>query len=300
MNIRNILSAALLGTFVLTSCSSDEAADEMQPREMRFSISTDGTRASHDDVMSIKNIHLRCILNDNGPHDITPGENGMITIPVESGEVVNPTKIFWPDYTSKIHVYALVGENITTVNDTYEINFNLEENQTEDSYGSDLMCCHKYGSYSELTNNGVIDLHFGHVLSEVQINIRGGQDDTADDITDVTIKGTYCNAVYDYSVNYLSYGSSIYADVKPYAVSPEQGSTASYRCLLIPQTTDNMEIYFNYKGKIYTWRPQIEKMAVGTRYNFDLDLNGQGIKSSAERCSRRPSEVIACPLSSVR
>ena len=292
-----IFALIALGTVLFASCSSeDESLQNSYSADNIVHVTADvndiDTRASYT-INTLTEFGLSIQNQKNNKYCYG---NNKVT---KSGDVWSPApQMLWENYDQKVNIYAYAPYNSSYTGNIYqETRFpvSVSTDQTSDDDKSDFLLF-KYSSFKPTT--GIVPITFNHALSQLKINITFGNEFntpallTTNPIKEIRVIGTKVNATCDFATQSITVGekeSSVSAQQTSFtAATTENKATATYSCILIPQTVAannfGMEIKIVMVGgsiKIYKWSSaQSVTLEQGKCYQLDLTVGNDTATSS--------------------
>lgn len=292
-----IFALIALGTVLFASCSSeDESLQNSYSADNIVHVTADvndiDTRASYT-INTLTEFGLSIQNQKNNKYCYG---NNKVT---KSGDVWSPApQMLWENYDQKVNIYAYAPYNSSYTGNIYqETRFpvSVSTDQTSDDDKSDFLLF-KYSSFKPTT--GIVPITFNHALSQLKINITFGNEFntpallTTNPIKEIRVIGTKVNATCDFATQSITVGekeSSVSAQQTSFtAATTENKATATYSCILIPQTVAannfGMEIKIAMVGgsiKIYKWSSaQSVTLEQGKCYQLDLTVGNDTATSS--------------------
>lgn len=295
MKIRQITLWGILPLFFV-ACSNDDSAEinTFSGREMQVvpSIGEAQTRIGMENVADIKAFMLRVSGSENGKYDyyaaIKPDGNAWKSYNVAAdGTVGDALQMLWASVKDPVMITALYkSDDILAVDGFEKARFEVVQDQTSEA---DF----KKGDYLYMaptsalptTDNGKVSVNFSHLMAKIslkltmdyQFNELPGTEKNP--VTALTIGGTRSEGDFTIDTQAWTYASASVAEVQLYETAYTAGSgrtqkaTATYECLLLPQTVSVGEFSVNItvNGKKYVWTSDTD-ITLDSNYKYELPI----------------------------
>ena len=244
----------------LTACNNKEdlpQAAEGMPICFQVTTGDMQSRASHANANTIDQFGLRIKSKTEG---VTyPDKNLTFTGSGEANpKVWTPNEnIAWQTNPHKVDIIAYYPIDLhNDIESPFESNtfINIEENQTIDSYKSDVMTA-KISDLdpSTLSAGEVVNLSFQHLMSQLQVVITLPTKASTEKIDGICIGGTmrlcWLNRTTNECYDFNNIGN---VNVNQ---AEQTGNSVTFKCILIPQTVTagKLTVSFIYDGNYYEW-----------------------------------------------
>lgn len=305
MNKMNFAAGAAviaMAAGMMSACSSDDNAVRTNyPKDnvvrVVASVSDRLTRGSYNSE-SVNKIGLDIYNSESDAYTYT-------NVKLEKGAdgKWKPAQLMlWQNATQPVYIVAYAPYNADVSNlvpMTSNFPVSVQPTQTADDNSSDFLVF-KYENFipgTDLDANGAIPVKFRHALSQLEITIKLGTEFdqagklTVSPIKDLTVGGTKTSGTCDFDSALPTalgatpiYATGDAANVEPYEVpgsfKEAQGATgnatATYSCILIPQTVaaGEFSVSFTIGDKAYSWTStgaDVELMA-GSKHSLELTV----------------------------
>lgn len=295
MKIRKITLWGMLPLF-LAACSNEDSAEinSFSGAEMQVvpSIGEAQTRIGMENVADIKAFMLRVSGSENGKYDyyaaIKPDGNAWKSYNVAAdGTVGDALQMLWASVKDPVMITALYKSDEILAADGFEkTRFEVVQDQTSE-------VDFKKGDYLYMvptsalptTDNGKVSVNFSHLMAKIslkltmdyQFNELPGTEKNP--VTALTIGGTRSEGDFTIDTQMWTYASASAAEVQLCETGYTAGSgrtqkaTATYECLLLPQTVSAGEFSVNItiNGKKYVWTSDTD-ITLDSNYKYELPI----------------------------
>lgn len=300
-----LAGALLVAGVLLAGCAKEKGLEpETAPRQMRFAVSVDGTKAGMD-ADALKDlgefyIKVKTVKQVDPDYDYL----GIIKRNKESG-VWTPTKpMYWKNEDASIQYISVASGWLEDLEEPEPFNTVLDAIFTEEggtlailddqSYSSALEASDLLRGFDTMyytdTQDGVIPVEFSHALAKVnfQLNLAEGYFDNyigLDDespIEDISINGVHL------AYNFKALTGDVTVDpnypaaaVEPFESNYVSGteadkiSKATFEAILVPETlaVGHLTLNFNILGVDYVWtNSEAIVLAQGGEYTIPVNV----------------------------
>ncbi len=294
MKAKKILVMAAMAIGFVGCSSEDGLVQSNYPQDNVVRINTNvesmKTRASYENSTDNLQAFGFCINNDNS----TTYTYDNIKVEKDGSNWSPASQMLWQNANTPVDILAYAPFQVTTdkVYGNSNYAFAVEENQSADSYQSDLIVCKKtnFTPGTDLNSNKAVGVTFTHALSQLNLTMElrdeFNQDANnpvkAESVTDVKINGTIIGCKVDFSANPISV--TVDNDQAATAITPETVSFKEaaattdhaifgYSAIVVPQSlAENvLNIEFKVNGVAYSWT-STSKVAFEAGKSYQLKL----------------------------
>ena len=305
-----LLYMAAVAGLLLAGCAKEKGLEpETAPRQMRFAVSVDGTKAGMDTdaLKDLGEFYIKVQTVEQEQVDPAYDYLGIIKRNKESG-VWTPTKpMYWKNEEAAIQYISVASGWLEDLEEPEPFNTVLPAIFTEEggtlaifddqSYSlaleaSDLLRGFDTMYYTD--KDGVIPVEFSHALAKVnfQLNLAEGYFDNyigLDDespIEDISINGVHLaynfkalTGVVTVDPNYPAAAVEPYESDYVSGTDADKISKATFEAILIPETfaVGALELDFSILGVNFKWTNDKElTLAQGKTYTIPVDVAYEG------------------------
>lgn len=297
-----LIMAALATAVGLASCSDDDGCGAGTPQDNIVRVSARVNDADKAATRSCTTDNLTefgiSITNPNFSTSDDPTytyDNVQVTGSSAAGWTT-ATQMLWQHSSQAVSIvaYAPYSSEAAGIATSTAYGVAVEADQsTEDGLNKSDLLTFKNSSFTPSTdlNDGAVDISFTHALSQLMLTVTLGTEfnepsiPTANPISDLKVNGTIASTTCDFTqttptlaaVSGEAAATSVTASQSGYtaAASETVSGTATYECILIPQTVaaGGFSVSFTIDGKFYEWTSaSAVTLAGGTSYTLALTV----------------------------
>lgn len=211
-------------------------------------------------------------------------------------KAADEVEMFWMSRFQPVTVlaYAPYREGDYTVSSKMAVNALPDQSDERNVMASDFIGMKvdnflpKIGEGGDLTEDGMVPVTMRHLMSKLRITVeypgRLNSPDAANPVTEMRIGGVALKGVCDFDAwKEDGASSAVVVDgesagmetVIPFVedfFQGDEGGTAVYECILVPQVVDKLQVSFVVGGVPYAWEKEALELEASTIYRIRLKI----------------------------